>query len=169
MSSDLEPDAFRRITIELRRRRADAQLLNEHAVCVAFDELLNRVEQVRRDAAGLIERVEALPSRITAWEPPIGGDFDPSVVVSAPLDGVYSVNGERRECHKGDVLARLNEVRAKIRSYDVGDRPQSPPAALLREEIDLLRQTSGWPRAGAEWCQDPSCPRTIRAGERFTV
>jgi len=39
---------------------------------------------------------------------------------------------------------RLADVRRKIASYDVGDKPSSPPAALLREEIDTINAIVDW-------------------------
>lgn len=39
-----------------------------------------------------------------------------------------------------DLETRLSELRAKIRSYDGGDRPSSPPVRLLEEELGLERQ-----------------------------
>jgi hypothetical protein len=37
-----------------------------------------------------------------------------------------------------EVQAALDRVRAQISSYEGGDRPMSPPVALLREERRLL-------------------------------
>ena len=62
--------------------------------------------------------------------------------IEAPRDKISAEDIEELE-------SRLSEVRAKIVSYDGGDRPSSPPVAMLREEDDLrarLREIKGKPK-----------------------
>lgn len=43
-----------------------------------------------------------------------------------------------------EARAALSDVRTRIQSYSFGDRPQSPPASLLREERRVLAVVKWW-------------------------
>jgi hypothetical protein len=85
----------------------------------------------------------AMPERYAA-ESSMRLDWVAALSALAPT--VEGAGVEQKQCgfraHVGNcaICERLAEVRAKIASYDGGDRPPSPPAKLLAEERALSEQ-----------------------------
>lgn len=82
-------------------------------------------------------------------------------------DSPCRVHGEDEDSTKPedkirDLETRLAEVRGKIRSYDGGDRPSSPPIVLLREEDDL--RTRIYMLRAAQYAAKPK-PTILPAGK----
>lgn len=43
-----------------------------------------------------------------------------------------------------EARAHLSDIQVRIQSYSYGDRPQSPPASLLKEERRVLAIVAWW-------------------------
>lgn len=66
-----------------------------------------------------------------------GHDTRPGPSCASEVDGVTVCHVASRVYRIDDLRRELRQVVDRIESYSGGDRPPSPPVALLRREIDI--------------------------------